>query len=133
MYLIDTDWVVDYLKVRPDTRSLIARLVPDGIAISSITYGEVYEGIAFGRDVTLHEQGFRGFLRVAEVLPLNRRMMRRFADVRGDLRQRGLIIGDMDILIAATALDHGLTLLTRNTRHVARIPGLTLYESSTDS
>jgi predicted nucleic acid-binding protein len=36
----------------------------------------------------------------------------------------------MDLLIAATALDHDLTLVTRNRRHFERIPDLTLYQPS---
>ena len=53
--------------------------------------------------------------------------MRRFARLRGELRQRGLLIPDPDILIAATALTHNLTLVTRNRRHFERIPDLPLY------
>ena len=54
--------------------------------------------------------------------------MRRFALIRGDLRYRGELIGDPDILIAATALHHNLTLVTGNVRHFQRIAGLALYQ-----
>lgn len=40
------------------------------------------------------------------------------------LESRGLTIGIEDVLIAATALVHGLRVATRNLRHFARIPGL---------
>jgi predicted nucleic acid-binding protein len=40
--------------------------------------------------------------------------MQRFAHIRGELRRSGQIIGDFDILIAATAIYHNLTLVTRN-------------------
>ena len=56
--------------------------------------------------------------------------MERFGVVRGDLQRRGQTIGDPDILIAATALHHDLTLLTRNLRHFTRIPGLMLYRAN---
>ncbi len=48
--------------------------------------------------------------------------MQRFARIRGDLRQRGQLIGDPDILIATTALYYDLILLTRNKKHYQRIP-----------
>ena len=51
----------------------------------------------------------------------------RFARVRGDLRVQGLLIPQADLFIAATALHHDLTLVTRNRRRFDRIPGLTLY------
>lgn len=54
--------------------------------------------------------------------------MERFAGIRGDLRRRGQLIPDLDLLIAATALHHDLTLLTRNVRHFDRIPELRLYQ-----
>ena len=54
--------------------------------------------------------------------------MESFAHIRGELRARGQIIGDADILIAATALDNDLTLVTQNTRHFSRIPNLRLYQ-----
>ena len=50
--------------------------------------------------------------------------MQRFGSIRGALRRRGLLIGDPDILIAATAMYHDLTLLTRNKKDYERIPAL---------
>jgi predicted nucleic acid-binding protein len=47
---------------------------------------------------------------------------------RAALRQQGLLIPDMDLLIAATALEHDLTLVTRNQRHFVRLPGLQMQE-----
>jgi toxin FitB len=61
------------------------------------------------------------------VLPLNRTIMRRFARLRGASRQQGQGLPDADLLIAATALNHGLTLVTRNRRHFQRVPQLTLH------
>jgi len=37
------------------------------------------------------------------------------------------MVQDPDLLIAATALTHGLTLVTRNVRHFQRVPDLDLY------
>jgi predicted nucleic acid-binding protein len=53
--------------------------------------------------------------------------MERFAFIRADLRRRGQLIPDLELLIAATALHHDLTLLTRNVRHFDRIPELRRY------
>jgi predicted nucleic acid-binding protein len=110
--------------------ALLSQLGREGLAISLVTYGEVYEGIYYGRDTVRSRQLFAGFLRGMQVIPLNRSVMRRFAIVRGDLRRQGQLIGDTDLLIAATALHHDLTLITRNTKHFERIPGLKLYASA---
>jgi tRNA(fMet)-specific endonuclease VapC len=128
-FLIDTDYVADFLKGRPDAMLLLRSLPREQIAISVITFGEVIEGITFGQDRRRHEQGFRQFLRIADVLPLNRATMRRFASIRGALRAQGDLIPDMDLLIGATAIATNRTLVTRNRRHFNRLQayGLTLH------
>jgi len=69
--------------------------------------------------------------RVFQFLELKTRYIRvddpvilKAADIYADLHKQGLLCGDADILIAATALEHNLTIVTRNEKHFARIPGL---------
>jgi tRNA(fMet)-specific endonuclease VapC len=129
-YCVDTDWVADFLKGRRPAVELLTSLAPEGLALSVITYGEIYEGIEYGSDPNAHDAVFRRFLRGASVLSITRPVARRFATIRGQLRQRGQLIPQPDLLIAATALHHGLTLVTRNVSDFHRIPGLKLYQSS---
>src|SRR2546421_6351158 len=125
-YLIDSDWVIDYLRGIPTAVEFLQSRARDNLAISLMTYGEVYEGIYYGPSRRVSEEGFRQFVRDVSVLVPNRAIMRRFALIRGDLRNRGELIGDPDILIAATALHHNLTLVTENRRHFERIASLSL-------
>lgn len=127
-YLVDTDWAIDYLKGKTTVVSELGRLSAAGLAISLITYGEIYEGIYFAHDPRASEKGFLQFLRLVKILPLNRRTMKIFARIRGELRHRGNLIGDPDLLIGATALQHKLVLLSRNQSDFERIPGLELYK-----
>ena len=129
-YLVDSDWVADYLKGRQQAVDLISRLGEEGLAISIITFGEIYEGIYYGGNPRENERGFLQFLRFVDVLPLNRPAMKRFARIRGELRHRGQLISDPDLLIAATALQHDHTLITRNLSHFQRVPELKLYSSA---
>jgi predicted nucleic acid-binding protein len=126
-YLVDSDYVADWLKGRNDAVALLSDLADQGLAISIITYGEIYEGIIYGQNPAALANVFRRLLRGVDVLPLNRSTMRRFAAIRGQLRAEGKIIGDPDILIAATALQHGHILVTRNVRDFARIAGLKIH------
>lgn len=61
-----------------------------------------------------------------DVLPLTDDIIIRAATLYGQLRQTGKLIGDADILIAATCLEHDHDLVTNNNAHFSRIPGLTL-------
>jgi tRNA(fMet)-specific endonuclease VapC len=128
-YLVDTDWVIDYLKGKSLAVETLTNFASDGLAISLITYGEIYEGIYFSRDPQSAEKIFRQFLRLVKVLALNRQTMKRFARLRGTLRRQGRLIGDPDILIAATALHHNLMLLSRNQSDFERIPQLQLWKA----
>jgi tRNA(fMet)-specific endonuclease VapC len=127
-YLIDSDWIIDWLKGDSDAHTLFQSLATDPMAVSAVTYGEVYEGIYYGQNRQEIERAFRQFLRGMTVIPMTRPIAHRYGIIRGYLRQQGLIIGDPDIMIAATAVHHSLIPDTQNTRHVSRITGLTLYQ-----
>jgi tRNA(fMet)-specific endonuclease VapC len=126
-YLIDTDWLIDASIGIPTAVRLLDLLRDEGLAISIISYGEVLEGAVGGPDPATETARFRRFLARFAVVPLDEVTMDQFAVLRADLRRRGQLIPDLDLLIAATALTHDLTLLTRNVRHFARIPGLRIY------
>jgi len=67
---------------------------------------------------------FNRFCDACEVLPVDEAVANHAAMIYADLRQRGQPIGDADILIAATAMVHGLGLVTNNLNHFERIRGL---------
>lgn len=69
----------------------------------------------------------RQFLALFTVLYLSDSIMGRFARLRYELRRQGSLIPDFDLIIAATALERDLTVLTFNVRHFARIPSLRLH------
>lgn len=129
-YLVDSDYVADYLGAHSPAVQLLSSFAKDDLAISLITYGEIYEGIHFGRDPLKTTDVYQRFLRSVVILPLTQPIMQQFARIRGELRRTGKIIGDFDILIASTAIQHHLTLLTRNTRDYQRIPVLKLYQAN---
>jgi predicted nucleic acid-binding protein len=126
-YLLETDRVVDWLKGRSDAVDLVGRLANNGVAISLITYGEIYDGIYHGHNPDQRERDFERFLRIVDIVPLTQPILRLFARERGRLRQQGQTVSDMDLLIAATAIHHQLVLVTRNLRHYSRVSGLQIY------
>lgn len=127
-HLLDTDWTINALARRRDADTILRELIPEGIAISIITRGELYEGALGSPDPETQMHVLRMFVAPFVQLGLDDQIMERFAQVRTDLRRRGQLLPDFDLLIAATALRHGLALLTFNARHFRRIAGLDLYE-----
>jgi predicted nucleic acid-binding protein len=114
-YLLDTSIVAAFLHGRPHVRKLIDPLVKNGLAATSIlVYGEVIEYLkglaAFGEYKARLQRLFE--LEQITPYPLTYDILERYADIRRALRPQHKDIGDIDTLIAATALERDLTLLT---------------------
>jgi predicted nucleic acid-binding protein len=126
--LLDSNLVIPYLADDPATVSLVDRLAPEGIAISIITYLEAYQGTLRNPDSQLAQDQFEHFLAVVPVLPLTPAVARRCARLREELKHRGRRVRDraLDLVIAATTLEHGYTLVTRNRKDYEDIPELVL-------
>ena len=67
---------------------------------------------------------FERFCLQNEVLPITEEIVVRAASIYVDLRNRGIVIGDADIFIAATAFSHGLAVVTNNEKHFSRVFGI---------
>ncbi len=134
-YLVDTDYVADYLKGQRQVAEILEPLLSEGLAISIITFAEIYEGIYYGQNRAQHEAGFRNLLKNMQVLGISRPIARQFAIIRGQLRAtpqgKALVQpkDTYDLFIAATAIYHNLTLITRNLKDYNRISLLKLYLS----
>ncbi|HXK33593.1 MAG TPA: type II toxin-antitoxin system VapC family toxin [Dehalococcoidia bacterium] len=127
-YLVDTDWLADYLA-EDDGATFIDRLRDQGLALSVVTYMELYEGairVELGSDALSRLDTMANELRI---VPVNVRVARRCAHIRSTLRAAGGRVRTraLDLIIAATAIEYGLTLVTRNERDYRDIPGLALY------
>ena len=89
-----------------------------------VALAELYEGVYYSRDPEESERKLNDFLDSVNIVGLDEEMARLFGRERGRLRRVGAMIGDMDLLIAATALQYDLTLLTNNRRHFERVDSL---------
>ena len=123
-YLVDTDWVINYLRAQPAIVSRLGELQPQGLALSIISLAELYEGVFYSREPDGDGQDLADFLRGVTVLGIDTDIAQLFGRERGRLRAAGMMIGDFDLLIGATVLAHNLTLLTNNRSHFERIDGL---------
>ena len=123
-YLLDTDWVIDYLKGVPPIVTKLQALAEEGLAISVISLAELYEGVYGSGQAKRHLQGLRRFLDGVPVIGLDDATCRTFGQCRHRLRQEGQLIDNFDLLIAATCLTNRLTPVTNNVRHYERVPEL---------
>jgi len=123
--VLDTDTVSALMRNHPraveQASKYLARF--GSLTVSAITRYEVLRGLE-AKDATRQIEGFHRFCESLEVLPVTDDVLVRAAAIYGDLHRRGQLVGDADILIAATCLVHGCAVVTNNTTHFERVTGL---------
>ena len=126
-FLLDSDVCIHVVRRGNESLSRMVRSIrPDGLAISVISYGEVQEGVLYSRERAINLLKWRGFIAGLDVVDVTLAVADVWAELRGTLRAGGKVIADNDLLIASTAIRFGMTLVSRNLRHFARVPGLDL-------
>jgi len=132
-YLIDTDWLIDHLENVPEALHLFLGLAEEGIAVSIISYMEAYQGVVRSPKPQEVGEKFAALMATIPVLSLSPEVARRCARLWEALRGQGKRVNAraLDLIIAATALEYGLTLITRNVKDYEDIPAIRIYRLST--
>ena len=129
MYLVDTDWIILHFRGNDQVARRIEELIPEGIGLSVVSMGELYEGVCGSSDPAGSESALRLILSEIDVVPIDDEVCRIYGQQRGRLRARSADTGNNDIWIGATAIRHGLTLLTNNRRHFDRMQDLSIVSA----
>ncbi len=126
-FLFDTDAISELLRPRPSAPYLswLMNVSREEQYTSAVVIGELYKGAyrsqAFERHLGNIEQKV---LPAVTTLPFDVGTAKIYGRIRARLEKAGTILPDADLQIAATALYHGLELVTGNLRHFRRISGL---------
>ena len=107
-------------------RSHITAAGPEAMGISAITLGELRYGAACSARPEANHQAIDGFISGITLIGVDARTAHAFGDLKAQLRKQGMLIEDFDLVIAATARSHDLSLVTNNVDHFGRIPHLRL-------
>ena len=135
-YLFDTDAISELLRPKPAHAFVkwIRTVSREEQFVSAITVGELYQGAyrSQARDRHLENIELR-VLPAVTVLPFDAATAKVFGAVRAMLELTGTRLDDADLQIAATALHHGLELVTGKLRHFERVPGIQLCRVLADA
>ena len=126
LYMLDTNAASDAMRGHPALDAKLQALPPGQWCISAVTCSEIRSGVAMRREAVRLHRIVDEFLRIAPIMPWDAKAATRHGDLRADLKARGTPIGDFDEMIAAHALALGAVVVTDNTRHFARVPGLVI-------
>lgn len=123
-YLIETSVIVKFLRGKSEAVEFIEGLEGE-LTSSFVCLAELYEGVY--RTKREAEKGILDFFAgLSEVYGLDQEIAEKFGQIRAELKQKGRMIEDLDILLAATCKAYNLILVTDNIniRHFKRVKGL---------
>jgi predicted nucleic acid-binding protein len=121
-FLVDTNVISEFIRPQPDSRVIewLDAADPESLFASVITFGEIRLGIedlpAGRRRTALEEwfeQGLPGWFD-SHLLPVSKAIADRWGRIAIEAKKQGLSLTTADGLIAATAIEHDLAIVTRN-------------------
>jgi tRNA(fMet)-specific endonuclease VapC len=127
-YLLDTNTLIYFFKNQGRVAEALLACNSKEVGIASLVYYELKVGIAKSQSPQKRLEQLNALVDQINVLPFSIKEADAAALIRANLEQKGLPIGPLDTLIAATAVTHQCTLITHNTAEFSRVSGLQLQD-----
>ena len=128
MYALDTNTLSYFFKGVERVKERLLATPPAQIAIPSVVIFELEFGLGRSSRVEQRLEQLQELVSLTAILPFGPAEARVSARIRTELERSRTPIGPYDILIAGTALSHGATLVTHNTKEFGRVRGLALED-----
>ena len=130
MYLLDTDTLIYLINGNPRVRENVNAHRVASKFFSVISYGELVHGCRKSQRVDHNLYKIQLLVEYYKIFDVTVPVMDCFGEVKANLQRAGTPVEDMDLIIACTALTMNYTLVTNNTKHFQKIPGLKLVNWS---
>lgn len=120
--LIDTDILIFLLKNNSSViqKSKEYQQKYGKLKISELTYYECLRGYKYS-NATKKLELFLRLIEAIEIIPLSKSIYNKASVIYAKLKQTGFPTGEFDLLIAATAIENNLSVVTNNTKHYSKI------------
>jgi len=123
-YLLDTNICIAWLKGESIIREKFIVKSAQEIAISTINLAELFFGVYNSEKVKHNLANLLDFASEVEIIDLSIDSLKKYGELKTNLRRKGNIIDEFDLLIASICLTHGLILVTNNEKHFNRVKEL---------
>jgi tRNA(fMet)-specific endonuclease VapC len=124
IFALDSNSLIHALKGAGRVRQRLLACDPTLVAVPSVVAFEIEYGTLKSANPERRRRELRLLLNTVRILPFDLEAAEIAAGLRVHLEQRGETIGQMDFMIAATAVSSGCVLVTHNTAEFGRVPGL---------
>lgn len=128
MYVLDTNTLIYYFKGQGQVAENFANVSAQEISIPTIVFFELQVGIAKSTSPAKRTQQLQELMSRVNLVLFDREAALGAAKIRAELEQQGTPIGQMDVLIAGTAIALQATLVTHNIKEFSRVSGLTIVD-----
>ena len=125
-YLLDTDICISLIKNRYGIRNKVECIGAENCAVSEITIAELFYGAAKSGKPK-HYDDVKTILELFKVISLYP-SLRLFGELKAALEAAGTRLDNFDLLIGSTAIHNKMVMVTSNTKHFERIPGIKLED-----
>jgi tRNA(fMet)-specific endonuclease VapC len=127
-YLLDTNILIDFLDGAPSVIDHVLKAGVKACYISSVSIHELFYGAYLAKEkkeeyYNNEIKKINKLIEYFDILPLSHQA-EQYGKIKSDLKKKGEIIDEFDMLIAGQALSENLTVVTDNIKHFNRIDGL---------
>ena len=98
------------------------------MSVSVVSYGELIFGAMKSKSVEKNLETVKNIKSIFPLIDITSDIMEIFGEIKAYIQKIGKPVDDMDLLISATAISNGMTLVTHNTKHFENIPNLKLED-----
>jgi len=124
IYCLDTDILIEYFRGSEPIRRKIENLTEeDSVGLTWLTFYEFFKGIFLSGKLS-EEKFLQGLVKACIILEESYDAAKIGGEIYADLKKKGELINDADILIAGIVKAHNAILVTNNVKHFSRVQGL---------
>ncbi len=124
-YMLDTNMCIYLIKKQPqDVFEKFKTLDVGDVCISSVTLSELMYGVQKSLHQEKNQAALEEFLSPIEVFPYDEYAAVCYGQIRASLEKNGILIGPLDMMIAAHATSLNAVIVTNNTKEFSRVMNL---------
>jgi predicted nucleic acid-binding protein len=128
--ILDSDVIIAGERGSLDLERWLVTLAGEQVEVAAISVAEVWHGVERATPAyrAIRRQYLENILAKLPVIPYTEQTAREHARLWAYLESSGRMIGDYDLIVAATALERGSAVATFNMRHFSAVKGLKVIE-----